>query len=92
LATNSTDLPAVSAHARKRFTFRSDAAGRTVETAWHEGHEIPGREWLRGEAARYDPASRCVLVVRDGEIRTAIYAPTAKPAIQRAIRHAGWWP
>ncbi|MFC3478726.1 hypothetical protein [Halobacterium litoreum] len=90
--TEATELPTVSGHARERFLFRSDAAGRTVETAWHEGHEIPGRDWLRGEEARYDPASRCVLVVRDGKIRTAIYAPDAKHAIRRAIRHAGWWP
>lgn len=86
------DLPAVSDHARERFSRRSDFADRNVETAWHEGHEIPGREWLRGERARYDPASRCVLVVRDDVLRTAIYAPTAKPAVQAAVRNAGWWP
>jgi hypothetical protein len=87
-----TALPAISDHAREQFTRRSDAPGLTVETAWSHAHEIPGGDWLRGEAARYDPVSRCVLVVRDGLLRTAIYAPTAKPPIQRAVRAAGWSP
>jgi hypothetical protein len=87
-----TVCPPVSEHARERFTLRSDAPGLTVETAWDHAHPIPGGRWLDGDRARYDPVSRCVLIVRDDLLRTAIYAPTAKPGIQRAVRQAGWSP
>lgn len=84
----------VSDHARTRYQRRADELHLTprVEDAWRQAHDLPGGEWLDGEAARYDPVSRCVLVVRDGVLRTAIYAPTAKPAIQQAVRNAGWHP
>jgi hypothetical protein len=85
---------AVSEHARRQFQLRADALHLTprVEDAWRQAHAIPGGDWLRGERARYDPTTRCVFPVRDGEIRTAIYAPTAKPAIRAAVRLAGWRP
>ncbi|WP_435098504.1 hypothetical protein [Halarchaeum sp. P4] len=84
----------VSKHAREKFLKRADRLDLTptVEDAWRQGYEIPGGAWLRGERARYDPTTRCVFPVRDGEIRTAIYAPSAKPAIQNAVRRAGWLP
>ena len=85
---------AVSEHARTRYQRRAEALHLTprVEDAWRQAHALPRGEWLDGEAARYDPCSRCVLVVRDDVLRTAIYAPTAKPAIQAAVRDAGWHP
>jgi len=85
---------AVSEHARTRYQRRAEALHLTprVEDAWRQAHPLPGGKWLDGEAARYDPVSRCVLVVRDGVLRTAIYAPTAKPVIQAAVRDAGWHP
>ena len=86
------DVPDVSEHARTQFIKRTEDPSLTVETAWSQGYEIPGRGWLRGERARYDPCSRCVFPVRDGKIRTAIYAPTAKDRIRRAVRSAGWCP
>lgn len=93
-ATDSAISVGVHQHARDRFLQRADGLHLTprVEDAWRQAHEIPGRGWLQGERARYDPTTRCVFVVRDGEIRTVIYAPTAKPVIQRSIRNAGWQP
>lgn len=84
----------VTDHAREKFQRRADALHLLprLEDAWRQAHPIPDGEWLRGERARYDPTTRCVFPVRDGEIRTAIYAPTAKPPIQNAVRKAGWRP
>ncbi|QDX39854.1 hypothetical protein [Salarchaeum sp. JOR-1] len=85
---------AVSRHAEKKYLRRADALhlAPTIEDAWRQAHEIPGGRWLHGERARYDPTTRVVLPVRDGVIRTAIYAPTAKPAIRAAVENAGWLP
>jgi len=84
----------VSDHARTRYQLRADALHLTprVEDAWRQAHDLPGGDWLDGEAARYDPVTRCVLVVRDDVLRTAIYAPTAKAAIQNAVENAGYRP
>lgn len=83
-----------SEHAREQFLQRAEALHLTprIEDAWQQAHEIPAGRWCRGDRARFDPVSRCVFPVRDGEVRTALYAPTAKPAIQRAVRNAGWRP
>ena len=85
---------AVSEHARTRYQRRAEALHLTprVEDAWRQAHALQAGKWLDGEAARYDPVSRCVLVVRDDVLQTANYAPTAKPAIQAAVREAGWHP
>jgi len=84
----------VSEHAREKYQRRADALHLLprLEDAWRQAHEIPGGDWLRGERARYDPTTRCVFPVRDGEIRTAIYAPSAKAPIQAAVETAGWRP
>lgn len=84
----------VSEHAREKYQLRADALHLLprLEDAWRQAHEIPSGDWLRGERARYDPTTRCVFPVRDGEIRTAIYAPSAKPPIQAAVKTAGWRP
>ncbi|AHG05225.1 hypothetical protein HALDL1_07275 [Halobacterium sp. DL1] len=84
----------VSEHARERFLHRADSLHitPTIEAAWRQAHPISGDGWLDGEAARYDPTNRLVFPVRDGIIRTAIYAPSAKQAIREAVRAAGWRP
>jgi len=84
----------VSEHARKQYQYRAERIDLTprIEDAWRQAYEIPGGPWLRGERARYDPTTRVVMPVRDGVIRTAIYAPNAKPAVQAAVRNAGWSP
>lgn len=84
----------VSEHARERFLRRADSLHitPTVEAAWRQAHPISGGKWLDGEQARYDPTNRIVFPVRDGVIRTVLYAPDAKPAIQQAVRDAGWRP
>jgi len=84
----------ISEHAREKFLRRADRIDLTptIEDAWRQAHEIPGSGWLDGERARYDPTTRCVFPVRDGVIRTALYAPTAKPSIRRAVETAGWLP
>lgn len=87
-------LVSISDHARGKYLQRADALhlAPRIEESWEQAHEIPAGRWCRGERARYDPVTRCVFPVRDGEVRTAIYAPTAKRAIQRAVRNAGWRP
>lgn len=84
----------VSEHAREQYQYRAERLDLTptIEEAWRQGHDLPGGPWLRGERARYDPTSRCVFPVRNAVIVTALYAPTAKPAIQQAVRNAGWSP
>ena len=84
----------VTEHAREKYQLRADALHLLprLEDAWRQGHELPTGAWLKGERARYDPTTRCVFPVRDGKIRTAIYAPSAKPPIQTAVENAGWRP
>jgi hypothetical protein len=84
----------VSEHAREKYQLRADALHLLprIEDAWRQAHKIPGGDWLNGERARYDPTTRCVFPVRDGEIRTAIYAPNAKAPIRAAVETAGWRP
>ncbi|MBP2250433.1 hypothetical protein J2754_000730 [Halarchaeum solikamskense] len=84
----------VSEHAREKFLKRAERIDLTprIEDAWQQGYDISDGPWLRGERARYDPTTRVVMPVRDGVIRTAIYAPSAKPAVQAAVRNAGWSP
>lgn len=83
----------VSEHARDRYLSRAERIDLTprIEEAWAQGYELEPA-CIDGERARYDPSTRTVLVVRDEVLRTAIYAPSAKPPIRRAVQNAGWWP
>lgn len=84
----------VTGHARRAFQRRADnlLLAPRIEDAWKQAHEIPAGPWCSGERARYDPITRCVFVVRDGTIRTALYAPNGKRGTKRAVRSGGWEP
>lgn len=83
------ELPAVSAKARRRWGERSHDQTYNVETAWDQGVELPYTGLvMEYDEARYHKPSETILIERDGTIASVFDATTTNDKTKIGIKLA----